>query len=32
LADEAEDESIELETPRAAEMLAALKLCEESRK
>ena len=27
-----EDDSIELETPRAAEMLAALKFCEENRK
>ena len=27
-----DDNSIELETPRAAEMLAALKFCEENRK
>jgi len=30
--EEDEDEGIELETPRAAEMLAALKFCEENRK
>ncbi|MCP4618042.1 MAG: hypothetical protein GY844_16615 [Bradyrhizobium sp.] len=30
--EEDENESIEFETPRAAEMLAALKSCEESRK
>jgi hypothetical protein len=27
-----EDNSIELKTPRAGEMLAALKFCEENRK
>jgi hypothetical protein len=30
--DDDEDESIELETPRAGEALAALKFCEENRK
>lgn len=30
--DDDEDDSIELDTPRAAEMLAALKFCEENRK
>jgi hypothetical protein len=30
--DDDEDDSVELDTPRAGEMLAALKFCEENRK